>query len=409
MHLRQLLAPLGVTLSFALAADVAFGGGEALTEAEIDAIQAQRRAGAFDDALMTLDEHPAVAAKNAQALALRGLVLLDAGRPGAARVILARAFRGSRVRSDAIQYTFLGRMRFELDELKKATAAFRSARQFDAENVEAAFMVDATKAVGDADPALILRLRESSHRDALPKGLAQAVTSKAARAIGLKRSEAGLSDDGTWQLLEFVLEHQAFDADLNLACARVLHRRGETTAADELLDDVSKNQPHRMQDVLFERALSQHEGGESKLALETLDGAIRLGKEHTSILMLASELAVDADDLDNANRYLSLLEARYVSPEVDRLYARYCVARASKLTDPAKNGDRIVLLREAEKRCVAAVQREQFHVDTLERLLEVSAMLGKLSKVEDRAVLERWLKIAKSVRDKATAEGSSGN
>ena len=44
----------------------------------------------------------------------------------------------------------------------------------------------------------------------------------------------------------------------------------ESAAADELLDDVAKNLPHRMQDVMYERALSLHEHGESSRALEML-------------------------------------------------------------------------------------------------------------------------------------------
>ena len=401
--LSRTLAPLAVALSIAGAAQADATAADVLSAEDVAAIQAQRRSGAFDDALMTLDDHPAVASNDTSALALRGLVLLDSGRLGAARVIMSRHFRGSRVRIDSITNTFMGRIRFERGELKKAVAAFKTALKSDAANDEAAFMLGAAEALVDEDPAAILALAESGAGKSLPKGLAPAVTTNAARTVGLKRAAANLSDDGTWNLLEYVLEHEEADADLQLTCARVLHRRGESEAADELLDDVAKNRPHRMQDVLFERALAQSESGESAAALETLDGAIRLGKEHIELLKLASRLAIDEGKLDDANRYLSLLEARWSSVEVDRLYARYCFTKASRIEDAARAGDRIVLLRESEKRCIAAIKRDQFHVETLEKLLEVSDLLGERTKVTDRSEVERWLRIAKSIRAKKLA------
>lgn len=356
----------------------------ALTDTEIAAIQALRCDGAFDEALASLDAHEAVKAENAEALALRGLVLLDTDRAGAARLILAQKFRSARVLDDALTNTFVGRMRLGLGEAKRAQSRFAAALQYDDSCAEARFLADASAAMIAAEPAPILALREFDAKDALPKGLAETIVAWVARRVGLERAEDGASDDGTLALLRIALESGDENADVQLVCARVLHHRGEAEAADELLDDVAKRRPHRMQDVLYQRALAQSERGEREAAFETVNSAVVLGKDHNDVLLLASELALDLNKLEDASRLLSLLESRFISIEVDRLYSRYCLERAEAIPadDKEKRGNRIVLLREAEKRCVSGLKKERFDVECLERLLRVSELLGERSKVE---------------------------
>lgn len=383
----------------------------ALSADDLRAIHELRREGRFDEALARLDDHAAVVAGAPEALALRGLVLLDAGRDGAARVILARAFRTPRVIDAAVPNLFLGRMNLSLGEPKRAKARLEAAQHYDPENAEAAFLRDAASAAIDGDAKAILALRSFDRKEDLPKGLLENTVGALAREVGTARALEGRSDEDTWALLRTALDRGDDDADVQLHCARVLHRRGEQEAAEELLDDVAKRRPHRMQDVLYERGLAQHERGEDEKAYETLNGSLVLGKDHADVLTLASTLALDLGKLEDANRLLSLLEARVVSPEVDRLYSRYCLLRAEAIPadDEKQRGNRIVLLREAEKRCISSLKQDALHVESLERLLRVSELLGDRSEIERDRVTKQLENAQRIAAHRARTNAKSGS
>ncbi|MFG0315688.1 MAG: hypothetical protein ACF8XB_00340, partial [Planctomycetota bacterium JB042] len=295
---------LSLVLAAALPAAAAAEDRPELSAEEIAEIQALRRDGKFDDALDRIDAHPATGGDDEVALALRGLVLLDSGRDGAARLILGQRFRSARVVDETLPNTFLARLRFRGGDAKRGKSRAEAALVYDAENDEARFLRDASAAQLDADPAAILALRKFDGRDGLPKGLLEETVRRLAGARGAARARDGAADDATWSLLRTALDGGDDDAGLQLLCARVLHRRGEREAAEELLDDVAKRRPHRMQDVLFERGLAQSERGEKAEAFETLNGAVVLGKDHAELLTLASELALDLDRHEQAARLL---------------------------------------------------------------------------------------------------------